>query len=29
LSKKVTKKGHRQRLPPVGGGFPDVASVLL
>ncbi len=29
LSKKVTKKGHRRRLHPGGGGFPDLAFVLL
>jgi hypothetical protein len=29
LSKKVTKKGHRRRLRPGGGGFPDVAFALL
>ncbi len=23
LSKKVSKKGHRRRLHPGGGGFPD------
>jgi hypothetical protein len=29
LSKKVSKKGHRRRLHPGGGGFPDLALVLL
>jgi hypothetical protein len=29
LSKKVSKKGHRHRLHPDGGSFPDLASVLL
>jgi hypothetical protein len=29
LSKKLSKKGHRRRLHPGGGRFPDLALVLL